>query len=74
MYQQFLGFFFIRILIKQHQHWTNTKLEKEIDEVLDICLAIRQLKSEHNLTKKHQPKGKRNIILVLIVNLIKFHI
>lgn len=32
--------------------------EREIDEILSICSAIRQLKSENNISKKHQPTGK----------------
>lgn len=32
--------------------------EREIDEILSICSAIRQLKSENNISKKHQPTGE----------------
>lgn len=33
-------------------------LEHNVQEMLDLCLAVRQLKSEHRITKKHAPTGK----------------
>lgn len=41
----------------QPSNWIDESLEININEILDICFSIRQLKSEHNITKKHQPKG-----------------
>lgn len=34
----------------------NPNLEQEISEILDICQQIRQLKSRHNISKKHDPQ------------------
>lgn len=39
--------------------WLNEELEQDVNEMMTICAAIRQLKSEHNITRKHLPKGNR---------------
>lgn len=38
--------------------WISDALEYEVEEMLSICAAIRQLKSERGITRKHQPKGE----------------
>lgn len=35
--------------------------------MLDICAAIRQLKSERHITRKHVPKGKDETIIVCFI-------
>ena len=32
------------------------ELEKEINSILEMCMALRQFKSQHKITKKHEPK------------------
>lgn len=34
----------------------NIELEEEITKILDICQSIRQLKSQHIILRKHEPK------------------
>ncbi|XP_055913811.1 valine--tRNA ligase [Eupeodes corollae] len=36
--------------------YKNSQLETEVNEILDICQAIRQLKSRNKVSKKHEPK------------------
>ncbi|XP_055840606.1 valine--tRNA ligase [Episyrphus balteatus] len=36
--------------------YKNSQLETEVNEILDICQAIRQLKSRNKVSKKHSPK------------------
>lgn len=33
-------------------------LEKKVEEMLSICAAVRQLKSENRVTRKHDPTGE----------------
>lgn len=35
--------------------WLNEPLASDVNEMLSICAAIRQLQSEHGITRKHQP-------------------
>lgn len=36
----------------------NPELEQEINEILDICQNVRQLKSRNNISKKYDPQLK----------------
>lgn len=37
-------------------NFINNDLEAEVNEILNVCLSIRQLKSQNQITKKHEPK------------------
>lgn len=45
------------------ERWLDDELEQSVGEMLAICAAIRQLKSERNITRKHQPMGESFSVL-----------
>lgn len=36
----------------------NNKNESEMESILDICAAVRQVKSHNRITRKHEPEGR----------------
>lgn len=42
--------------------YRNVRLEENVQTILDVVIAIRRLKNIFNVTAKHKPKGKLDLI------------
>lgn len=47
-----------RFLLQQLE-WKDDSLEKNVEEMMDIVVTLRRLKSIFNVTRKSKPKGNK---------------
>lgn len=58
---------------KSFECFRDQKLEEKIEKVLEICQAIRQVKSQNNITRKHEPVVYLLVQSKDLENLLKNH-
>lgn len=51
----------------QHHFWKDDALENEVEEIINLCSAIRQVKSQYQITGKHDPKSEDLLTVFLSI-------